>query len=123
MIQRHFGRQAALLRFSRALWRRANLNPNESFRLTNIRATAAEADCDISDALAVLALLSKRSTGLLRMELRGQSPGEAMIEEEKLAARLQSWLRHRPGSDAEWREWASKVEINWVPTPQRAVAS
>ena len=89
VIRRHFGHQATLLRFSQALWRKANLNPKESLRLTSIYGQLpAEADCDMSDALAVLALLSNRSTGLLRMELRSQSPGAAMVEEEKTSCKV-----------------------------------
>ena len=83
--------------------------------MCQLKAAARDASCDPGDALAVLSLLSGRSNQLLNMEFRSMSPGSAQINPAEFIQKLSDWWRDETISDSEWKQWASNVEVKWLP--------
>jgi hypothetical protein len=63
--------------------------------------------------------LSSGSACLLHMEMKSTSPDGARIEKAEFIQRLNDWWRDKKLSDAEWKRWASAVEVKWVPATVR----
>jgi hypothetical protein len=53
------------------------------------------------------------------MEMKSTSPDGARIEKAEFIQRLNDWWRDKKLSDAEWKRWASAVEVKWVPATVR----
>jgi hypothetical protein len=88
--------------------------PDRSIPLSDIDKVAEAAGCSPDEALAVLTLLSNRSTGLLRMDLRSESAGNPEVPSSEFTRMLTGWWETKSVSDEEWKRWASGVQVRWV---------
>jgi type III restriction enzyme len=118
-VSKQFGQQSHLAQFSRGIWRRIDSHPDRSIRLSDVQAVATETSCNVADALAVMSLLTNSSVGLLRLEMRSIAPHGGSINPAEFVQKLSDWWRDRKISDAEWKEWATKVEVKWLPSSLR----
>lgn len=85
--------------------------------MVDIEAIAANGGWPQSELFAILGLLAAPKTGLLRMEIRSGNGAEVPAEE--LANKLASWWKHKTMTDAEWKAWATKVEVLWAPASRK----
>jgi type III restriction enzyme len=111
-----FGRQSRLIEFNRSIWAWIAADKYRSVRLSDVLALASETSSSAEDALAVLALLSSPSVGLLAMEMKSMSTDGSPVSWPTLIGKLKEWWRDKTISDDDWRQWASKIEIRWTPT-------
>ena len=115
LVGMQFGHQARMTSLCRSIWKRIASSRDHAIRLTEIQSAAAEAACDSHDALAVLGLLSSRSAQLLTMTMTRMGADSVHVSETEFVRRLREWLKDRPTADADWKAWASKVDVKWVP--------
>jgi hypothetical protein len=111
-----------MLRFAEQIWKRVEQGHRKTIDLNDIRAAAADASCDINDALAVLALLSSRSVGALEMLMKSGSLDEADVSCTEFVEKLTDWWREKAISDSEWKHWppVSSLVLVWVEAKLRA---
>lgn len=110
-----FGHQARMTSLCRTIWDRIAASRDHGIRLTEVQSAAAETECDDKDALAVVGFLSSRSAKLLTNKMTRLGVDGAPVSETEFVRRLTGWLRDKTISDADWKAWASKVDVKWVP--------
>jgi type III restriction enzyme len=114
-VARQFGHQSQLINFSRAIWNCIGSDQDRALHLSDIQAAAEQTSCSTHDALAVLALLSSGTARLLNMEMKSTSPDGTLVSHAEFIQKLSDWWRDKKVSDADWKRWASGVEVRWVP--------
>jgi type III restriction enzyme len=103
-----------------AITARIRATADHAFYLADIESVSESAQCSEDEILVVLALLSRESARLLRMEFRSHQPGGAEVSTEEFVRKLTGWWRTKSISDRAWKEWASSVAVRWVPVgPER----
>lgn len=71
------------------------------------------------ELLAVVGLLGASKTSLLRMELRAADGNDVPAEE--IARKLASWWKAKTMTEAEWKGWASHIDVFWTPASSQEV--
>jgi type III restriction enzyme len=102
-------------RLNSAITARMRATPDHAFYLADIESVSESAHCSEDETLVVLALLSRESARLLRMEFRSQQPSGDEVSAEEFARKLTGWWRTKSVSDKAWKEWASTVSVRWIP--------
>jgi type III restriction enzyme len=113
-VERQFGVDDRWPRLNGLIIGKALSAPDHSIPLSDIDKVAEAAGCSPDEALAVLTLLSNRSTGLLRMDLRSESAGNPEVPPSEFTRMLTGWWETKSVSDEEWKRWASGVQVRWV---------
>lgn len=72
------------------------------------------ADVTEDSILAVIAMLSRPSVGILRMEFHDDQKNGRKVEMSEFRKMLTSWWRNKTLLDDDWRNWASNVSVKWV---------
>ncbi len=113
-LRKHLGADEKWSRINRTVWSRLEIDPEHALRLSEIGVIAREASSEPDEVLAVLALLSRRPSGLLRMEyLDRNSTGLNEISTTEVATRLRAWWREKSLSEDEWKRWATATIVRW----------
>jgi hypothetical protein len=113
-LRKHLGPDEKWARINRTVWRRLEIDPEHALLLSEIEAIAHEASSELDEVLAVLAVLSRQSTDLLKMEyLDRNSTALNEISSSEAVARLRSWWRDKTMSEDDWKRWASTTIVRW----------
>jgi type I restriction enzyme R subunit len=97
-----------------AIWSAIQTSGQHALGLADIDVIAANGGFKQSELFAILGLLATPRSGFLKMEVRSGNGAE--IPADVLASKLASWWRHKTMTEAEWKEWASKIEVLWTPS-------
>lgn len=100
---------------NKKIWDTIDLRSDHVLYISDIPKIAAHADSSESDVLAVVAMLSRPSVNILRMEFHSDQQEGAQITSADFIKILSSWWREKTLSDDEWRSWASNITIKWIP--------
>jgi len=119
-IARHFGTDEKWTRINRAIWSVIESSKNGGFGLKDLDAAAQAASSNGDDTLAVLALLSSPSIHILRMDFRLDADEGEQLMPSEVISKLRDWWKYRSLTDKEWRAWASRVRVNWIPVVERS---
>lgn len=123
LVARNFGEDAKWMRICGAVWREIPSHADYSITLSDADAIALSASAEPNDVLAVLALLARDGTDLLKMEYILQKGGDgSRVSRDTMAKQLRSWGRDKTLSEEEWRSWAGSVIVKWQPVGEREVA-
>jgi hypothetical protein len=122
-ILRHFGREPKLTRLNEAIWDTILGNDEHVLNLSDLERIAGSASDDANNALAIVSLLSNKSVGILKMELRSGKPGGTEVQLAEFTQKLRDWWRNKSITDDEWEQWASEITVKWVPTNPRMLIS
>ena len=96
--------------------------PDHAFQLSEFdRCWSKSVSCSADETLSLLALLSGRSAGILKMELRSGSPNGSEISPSEFIRMLTSWWKTKSISEETWRAWASRIYVRWVPASEGAL--
>jgi hypothetical protein len=110
----HLGTDEKWARINRTVWDVLETNSDHTLRLSEVDSVAAETSSDPDEVLAVLALLSRPSSGLLKMEyLAMDSDGPKELSGSEAVARLRAWWKDKSITEEEWTRWASATVVRW----------
>jgi hypothetical protein len=110
----HFGADEKWGRINQTVWDLLETNSDHTLRLSEVRSIAAETLSEPDEVLAVLALLSRPSSALLKIEyLATDSDGATEVPASEAVARLRSWWKDRSLTEEEWRRWAGATVVRW----------
>jgi hypothetical protein len=113
-IAMQFGVDAQWAKLNNEIWTVMRTNNDHAFHLADIEAVAMAAACDTQDVLAVLALFSRPSAQLIRMDLQSEAHGGRKITTQEFIGRLTDWWKNKSITDNEWRDWAGGVKVRWI---------
>src|SRR5439155_15458403 len=113
-VSQQFGADVKWAAINSAVWSAISARKDHVLTLAGVDAVAKIAPAEITDVLAVLALLSRPGAELLTMEyLPSGGEDASRVSKEEVAKRLRAWWRDKTLTESEWREWASKVAVRW----------
>ena len=99
-----------------AIWSALGALKEHSISLTEVDEIAEVASAEPNEVLAVLALLSRPASGLLKMEYFGTGAGdEAEVSREEVGKHLRAWWKAKTMPDDAWRSWAGNIVVKWSP--------
>ena len=107
-------------RINDAIWSAIQSSERRSLGLTELNAIAAKGGWEPSELLAVVGLLGAPKVSLLQMELRAADGTQ--VPAEQVARNLASWWKDKAMPEAEWKAWASQVDVSWSPGTWRGSA-
>lgn len=105
------------IRLNRAIFERLKSAQDHAFHLSDLDIIAKSVSCSPDEILAVLALLSRPTARFLKMEFRSEIGGDEVTSAEFIKM-LTSWWKTKSISEEAWREWASKIEVRWIPVSE-----
>ncbi|MCP4698451.1 MAG: DEAD/DEAH box helicase family protein [Gammaproteobacteria bacterium] len=114
-ITSQLGDAAKWSRLNRGIWDLIDFRGDHAFYLSDIPDLIVRTDANESDVLAIVAMLSRPSAKILRMELQSGEQNGAPIPVSDFLKMLTSWWRTKTLSDDEWHNWASNVIVKWIP--------
>jgi type I restriction enzyme, R subunit len=101
LLAQNFGSDEKWARINAAVWKAIPTRNNHALTLTEVDAIATTVSADPNDVLAVLALLSRERSGLLKMEyVASANGGVSAIARDEVSMRLQAWWKDRTMSNA-----------------------
>jgi hypothetical protein len=113
-ILQQLGTDAKWMRLNSAIWRKIQSAQNHTLHLSDVDAIATSVSCDKYEVLAVLALLSRQSLHLLRIQFRSVTQGGVEITQTEFVGKLTDWWKHKSIPESAWKEWASNTQVGWV---------
>ncbi len=122
-VAKHFGSAEKWAKLNKIIWTVIGASPDRVFNLSDLDSAAKSAGCDAEDALAVLALLSRPSAQILKMEFRSYLDDGAEILPSEFIRKLTDWWKNKSLSEEEWRAWASSTKARWIVINDRAAHS
>jgi hypothetical protein len=84
--------------------------------LTDVDEVAKLTKSEPGEVLALLASLSRRTSGFLEMQYFTDEVDAVPISRHEVAGQLRRWWKKREIDDDTWRAWAEKVVVTWSPT-------
>jgi hypothetical protein len=116
-VSEQFGRDRKWTAINSAVWSAIRDRIDEELTLADVDQVAKASSAESNEVLAVLALLSRPASGLLKMEyvVNGES-GKASLSGHKITKNLRGWWKDKTINDDEWRSWAGKVIVKWSPS-------
>src|SRR5204863_1084996 len=113
-VAQQFGSDVKWVAINSAAWSAIAAHKDHALTLTGVDAVAKIASAEPNDVLAVLALLSRPETGLLKMEYLGNRGDNAsQVSKEEVVNRLRAWWKDKTLSDDEWHSWAGNIVVKW----------
>lgn len=113
-VLRQCGHDRRLAAVSRGIWDMIQSRQDHAFRLSDIEKVAKSNGCEANEVLSLLGVLSAPSARALRLQFR-QMNGGADISSSEFVTKLRDWWRNKRISDSEWEQWASSVDVRWIP--------
>jgi len=95
-----------------AIWSAVRSSERRTLGLAELNAIATKRGWEKPELLAVVGLLGGPTTSLLRMELRAADGSDVPAEE--IARKLASWWKDKTMTEAEWKAWASQIDVFWT---------
>lgn len=113
-IKDQFGDTPAPLVINASIWENIMKSPDFAFQLAEVPRIAKEVVSTEEHVLAILGLLSHPSKATLRMELRGAG-NSSEIPFSDFQSKLTEWWRDKSLSDDKWEDWATSINVRWLP--------
>jgi len=114
-LSKQFGEDTKWADLNVAIWKIIKFTPDHALSLSDIDTLAESFSCHGYDILAVLALFSRPSVRLLRMELRSEKHNGVEVKMTDFINRLKDWWKRKTISEEEWRRWSSDIKVRWIP--------
>jgi type I restriction enzyme R subunit len=115
-VAQHFGTDAKWNEINSAVWSEITTGKDHTLTLTQLDEIAIAVSVESNDVLAVLGLLSRPSTGFLKMEyMRNSSNDGSKVSRAEVSKKLKAWWKDKTLPDDEWRAWAENVVVKWSP--------
>jgi type I restriction enzyme R subunit len=112
-VAKQLGNDPKWGRINGSIWSTIQASQRHAFGVADIDEIVANSGWQQSELFAILGLLASPKTGLLKMEVRSGNGTEVPAEE--VARKLAAWWKDKTMTDAEWKAWASKIEVRWTP--------
>ena len=112
-IAKQLGNAPKWMLFNNAIWMAIQKSEIQALGAADVAAIAATHGWQESELFAVLGILAASKTGFLQMTVRHGDGTD--VPPEELAKKLAAWWTNKTMSDADWKAWASLVEVLWVP--------
>ena len=114
-LSKQFGSDTKWAELNLAIWTIIKSTPDHALRLSDIDSLAESVSCDGDEILSVLALFSRPSVRLLRMELRSEKHNGVEVKMTDFISKLKEWWKRKEISEEEWRRWSSNIRVRWIP--------
>lgn len=118
-LRQQLGGDLKWQKINEAIWTAIQSNERRALGLAELNAIATKEGWGQSDLLAVVGLLAGPRTALLRMELSAADGKDVSAEE--IARKLASWWKDKTMTEAEWKTWASRIDVSWAPSSRQGV--
>ena len=113
-VSQHFGAAVKWSLINDAIWRALEVRKDQTISLTEVDEVAKVASVEPNEVLALLAVLCRPASGLLRMEYLATGGGKAgQGSRDEVVKRLRAWWRVKTMPDDEWHSWAGGVVVKW----------
>jgi type III restriction enzyme len=113
-IEKQLGSDPRWLILSRGITDVIGSGKNRRFPLSMLDTVAETSRLEPDKVIAALSSLSAEPNGILRLEFRKGSDEAETVPSSEVAGMLKSWWRSKDLSDAQWKEWASAIQVFWV---------
>lgn len=115
-VTQHFGRDPKWGAINSQIWGVLEGRIDHVVTLTDIDEIAKTSSSETDDVLAMLALLSRPASRILKMEysIEGGSDN-TLLSKQEITQKLRAWWRDKAINDDEWRSWAGTVIVKWLP--------
>jgi len=121
-VSRQFTTDEKWATLSDAIFARMESEEQRAFSLADVDDISKAVSCTADDTLSLLALLSRPDAHILRLEFRSNAPDATEVPASELVRMLTAWWRTKSISDDEWKQWASRVLVRWVPVNEGVLA-
>jgi type I restriction enzyme R subunit len=121
-VLHQFGQSPQWVAVNSAIWGILGQRTAAAIGLSDVDDVAKLTGAEPNNILAVLALLSRPSSGLLKMQFLKAGIATSVSPSE-VVGQLRSWWRQKTITDEDWREWANHVQVNWVPAEAAEASS
>jgi hypothetical protein len=123
-VSQHFGRSLKWSAINSAVWSAIAERADSGLTLLDVDEIAKTSSTESNEVLSVLALLSCPTSGLLKMEYAEKDgAGNASVTKDEVTRQLRGWWREKTITDDEWRSWAGKIIVKWIPADLRGSAN
>jgi len=114
-IQRQFGPDEKWVDIYNRIYSFFRDGESTSIYLSDVNDIARQGGVDIDDALAVIAVLSRPSIGLLAMSMEYDNhKGQKSLTWEDFNTKLSDWWKKKTIDDLKWNEWAGSILVKWT---------
>lgn len=118
-LRQQLGDDLKWQKINEAIWSAVRSSERRALGLAELNAIATKRGWDKPELLAVVGLLGGPTTSLLRMELRAADGNDVPAEE--IARKLASWWKDKTMTEAEWKAWASQIDVFWTPASRQGI--
>jgi hypothetical protein len=113
-VLQHFGTEPKWTAINSAVWTAITVAKDHLLTLSDVDAVANEIAVEPNDVLAVLALLSRQGSSLMKMDYVAYADGDSsMIGRDEVTKKLRAWWKDKSMSEEEWRSWSEGVVVRW----------
>jgi type I restriction enzyme R subunit len=114
LVLQHFGTEPKWTAINSAVWTAITAAKDHVLTLSDADTVATEIAVEPNDVLAVLALLSRQGSGLMKMDYVAYADGDSsMIGKDEVTKKLRAWWKDKSMSEEEWRSWAEGIVVRW----------
>jgi len=114
-LLQQFGEDSKWMKLNTAIWQLIEFAPDHALRLSDIDTLTEKLTLREDEILAALALLSRPSIRILKLELRSEKEDEAELDMTVFINKLKDWWKRKRISEEEWRHWSSNISVRWIP--------
>jgi hypothetical protein len=115
-VSQQFGWDRKWAEINSAVWSAVGERIDEELTLADVDQIAKTCSAESNEVLAILALLSRPASGLLKLEyVMNRETGNALVSKNEVIKHLRGWWKDKTINDDEWRSWAGKVIVKWSP--------
>jgi type I restriction enzyme, R subunit len=114
-VLQHFGTEPKWTAINSAVWSAITAAKDHVLTLSDVDGVATEIAVEPNDVLAVLALLSRQGSGLMKMDYVAYGNGDSStIAKDEVTKKLRAWWKDKSISEEEWRSWAQGIHVCWL---------
>lgn len=123
-LRQHLGKNGSWPAINQAIWNTMASRSDCVFILPDIDDIAKNLTCDPNEVLAMLAILSRPSARLLKMDYRRtDGEQEVTITPSEVGKKIKAWWKDKTLTDSQWKEWATGTHVRWIPVAEKERAS
>jgi hypothetical protein len=123
-LRKHLGSIGNWPGINQAIWHTMQASSDVAFFLQDIDKVSRTLPCEPNEVLAILALLSRPSARLIKMDyLRDDGDRKSEISPTEVGKKIKAWWKDKTLSDADWEAWAITTHVRWTPRGMEKEAS
>jgi hypothetical protein len=123
-VLQQFGTDQRWAAINTAVWSSIGERKDFALTLADVDEVATRSSAESDEVLAVLALLSRPSSGFLKMEyVRKDGAEDSTVSMDEVTKQLRAWWREKTITGDAWRSWAGKIIVKWSPADFGGAAS